>query len=49
MLIKANKLRIARCYGQEVKVKQFSEGDLVWKVKSPIGSGNNEFGERPPN
>ena len=27
--IEANKLRIARYYDQEVRVKQFSEGDLV--------------------
>ena len=35
--IEANKLRIAKYYNKKVKGKQFSEGDLVWKVKLPIG------------
>ena len=36
--IEANKLRVAKYYNKRVKNKQFSEGDLVWKVKLPIGS-----------
>ena len=47
--IEANKLRISRYYDQEVRVKQFSKGDLVWKVKSPIKSGNSRFDERLAN
>ena len=35
--IKVNKLRIAKYYNKKVKSKQFSKGDLVWKVKLPIG------------
>ena len=35
--VEANKLRIAKYYNKMVKIKQFSEGDLVWKVKLPIG------------
>ena len=42
--IEANKLRIAK-----VKIKQFAEGDLVWKVKLPIGSKDSKFGKWSPN
>ena len=47
--IKANKPRIAKYYNKKVKGKQFSEGDLVWKVKLPIRSKNSEFGKWSPN
>ena len=47
--IKANKLRVAKYYNKKVKVKQFSERDLVWKVRLPIGSKDNEFGKWSPN
>ena len=35
--IEANKLRIVKYYNKKVKNKQFSKGDLVWKVKLLIG------------
>ena len=41
--IKANKLRIVKYYNKKVKSKQFSEGDLVWKVKLSIGSRDSKF------
>ena len=47
--IEANKLRVAKYYNKRVKNKQFSEGDLVWKVKLPIGSKNSKFGKWSPN
>ena len=47
--IEANKLRIAKYYNKKVKIKQFSEGDLVWKGKLPIGSKDSEFGKWSPN
>ena len=47
--IEANKLRVAKYYNKKVKFKQFSEGDLVWKVKLPIGSKDNKFGKWSPN
>ena len=47
--IEANKLRIAKYYNKKVKGKQFSEGDIVWKVKLPIGSKDNEFDKWSPN
>jgi hypothetical protein len=47
--IEANKLRVARHYNKKVKNKQFYEGELVWKVKLPIGSKDNRFGKWSPN
>ena len=41
--IEANKLGIAKYYNKKVKIKQFSEGDLVWKVKLPIRSNDSKF------
>ena len=47
--IEANKLRIAKYYNKKVKNKQFSEGDLVQKVKLSIRSKDNKFGKWSPN
>ena len=47
--IEANKLRVVKYYNKKVKIKQFSEGDLVWKVKLPIGSKDSKFGKWSPN
>ena len=47
--IEANKLRIAKYYNKKVKGKQFSEGDLVWKVKLLIGSKYSKFDKWSPN
>ena len=41
--IEANKLRVTKYYNKKVKNKQFFEGDLVWKVKLPIGSKDSKF------
>ena len=41
--IEANKLRVARHYNKKVKSKQFCEGELVWKVRLPIGSCSTRF------
>ena len=43
--IESNKLRIAKYYNKKVKGKQFSKGDLVWKVKLLIGSKDSKFGK----
>jgi hypothetical protein len=40
-----NKRRIARWYDKKVKVKEFSQGDLVWKLILPIGSKGPKFGK----
>ena len=47
--IEANKLRIVKYYNKKVKSKQFSKGDLVRKVKLPIGSRDSKFGKWSPN
>ena len=36
--IETNKRRVVKYYNKKVKIKQFFEGDLVWKVKLSIGS-----------
>ena len=43
--IKANKPRVIKYYNKKIKIKQFSDGDLVWKVKLPIGSKDSKFGK----
>jgi hypothetical protein len=44
--IEKNKLRVAKYYNKKVKVRQFAEGDLVWKALLPIGTktANSENG-----
>ena len=46
--IEANKMRVARYYNKKVKNKQFTEGELVWKVILPIGSKDSKFGKWSP-
>ena len=36
--IEANKARVARWYDKKVKVKNFAQVDLVWKLILPMGS-----------
>ena len=36
--VEANKARVARCYDKKVKIKEFAQGDLVWKLILPIGT-----------
>jgi hypothetical protein len=43
--IEKNKMRVAKYYNKKVKVKQFAEGDLVWKALQPIGTKNSTFGK----
>jgi hypothetical protein len=43
--IEKNKMRVAKYYNKKVKVKQFAEGDLVWKALLPIGTKYNAFGK----
>ena len=47
--IEANKLRVARHYNKKVKNKQFGEGELVQKVKLPIGYKDYKFSKWSPN
>jgi hypothetical protein len=47
--IEKNKMRVAKYYKKRVKVRQFAEGDLVWKALLPIGTKYNAFGKWSPN
>jgi hypothetical protein len=38
-------MRVAKYYNKKVKVKQFAEGDLVWKAILPIGTKYSAFGK----
>jgi hypothetical protein len=46
--VEANKARIARWYDKKVKVKEFSKGDLVWKLILPIASRDQKYGKWSP-
>jgi hypothetical protein len=47
--IEKNKMRVAKYYNKKVKVKQFAEGDLVWKALLPIGTKYSTFDKLSPN
>jgi len=36
--IEENKKRVSRWYDKKVKAKEFTDGDLVWKLILPIGT-----------
>jgi hypothetical protein len=40
-----NKRRITRWYDKKAKVKEFAEGDLVWKLILPIDSTDPKYGK----
>jgi hypothetical protein len=42
-------MRVVKYYNKKVKVKQFAEGDLVWKALLPIGTKYSAFGKWSPN
>ena len=46
--LEANKARVARWYDKKVKNKEFSQGELVWKVILPIGTRDSKFGKWSP-
>jgi hypothetical protein len=47
--IEKKKMRVAKYYNKRVKVRQFAEGDLVWKALLPIGTKYSTFGKWFPN
>jgi hypothetical protein len=47
--IEENKRRVARWYDKRVKVKEFSDRDLVWKLILSIGTKSSRFGKCYPN
>jgi hypothetical protein len=38
--VEANKACVARWYDKTVKIKEFAQGELVWKLMLPIGTKN---------
>nr|ABA96125.1 retrotransposon protein, putative, unclassified [Oryza sativa Japonica Group] len=44
-----DKERVARHYNKKVVPKDFSEGELVWKLILPIGSRDSKFSKWSPN
>jgi hypothetical protein len=46
--MEANKARVARWYDKKVKIKEFSQGDLVWKLILSIGSRDQKYGKWSP-
>ena len=47
--IEENKKRVARWYEKRVKAKEFTDGDLVWKLILLIGTKSAKFGKCSPN
>jgi len=45
MSIEENKKRVARWYDKKVKAKEFSNGDLEWKLILRIGTKCSKFGK----
>ena len=46
--IERDKLRVAKAYNKNVKIKSFQIRDFVWKTILPIGSKDNKFGKWSP-
>jgi hypothetical protein len=46
--IEKNKMWVAKYYNKKVNVKQFAEGDLVWKALLPTGTKYSAFGKWSP-
>jgi hypothetical protein len=46
--IENNKLKVAKQYNKKVRDKHFEEGELVWKLRLPIGTKDNKFGKWSP-
>ena len=46
--VEANKARVGRWYDKKVKIKTFTQGELVWKLILPIGAKNSKFGKLSP-
>jgi len=47
--IEKNKKRVAKWYDKKVQAKEFTDGDLVWKLILPIGAKSPKFGKWSPN
>ena len=47
--IQANKAKVSKLYDKKLRLKCFTEGDLVWKVILPIGIRTTKFSKWSPN
>ena len=47
--IQSNKVKVSKLYNKKVKLKRFTEGDIVWKVILPNGTRTTKFGKWSPN
>jgi len=47
--IEENTKRVARWYDKRVKVKEFTDGDLLWKLILPMGTKSLKFRKWSPN
>lgn len=47
--IEANNLKVANHYNKKVKLREFHEWELVWKLVLPIGSKDSKYGKWLPN
>jgi hypothetical protein len=47
--IERTSCELPKYYNKKVKVRQFTEGDLVWKALLPIGTKYSEIGKWSPN
>jgi len=47
--LEENKKRVARWYDKWEKAKEFTDGNLVWKLILPIGTKSLKFGKWSPN
>jgi hypothetical protein len=43
--VEANKARVARWYDKKVKIREFVQGELVWKHILLIGTKDSKFGK----
>jgi hypothetical protein len=48
MEIEKDKLRVAKAYNKNAKIKSFQVGDLVWKTILPLGMKSNKLGKWSP-
>ena len=46
--VQANKARVGRWFDKRVKIKTFTQGDLVCKLIFPIGTKDSKFGKWSP-
>lgn len=46
--IKAQKLKVSKAYNKRVRENAFSEGELVWKARLPLGESDRKYDKWSP-